>query len=283
MSKISSINAWIKRIFSIQTLSLIVAIIAAYYTYRAYVDSRPAQLSVYLPSLNDNRDDFLYKEAKEVSNIWNLGFYEIPPVSINNAAYGGVDNVLLFPIIRNESRKSVKDLTVDVYIWYDKCMSPFFNPNNLDYYAINCLDYDIVEQTYQNVHLRYKTNVLPSKRIVEYPIKTLMLFMADDSISQQGGLIDMTFSITYEGITKPILFRYCSKMYYRDSFDESFINMARHSFYKEDVFSNLLRNKKYDGEWVIIEQNNVYRNIKHLSDKEFLTFGSFMIDDLQEQ
>lgn len=278
-NKYDIIIVWFKRIFSIQTISLIVSIIAAYFTYQAYVDSRPSTISVELPSLNSSRNNFIMTDASNVSHYWSLGFHTIPPVSINDGAIGGVENILLFPIIENKSSKSIQNFQASISISWNDCMSDIFKDQDV----INDKAYNIESIDNNSVEMSYKSDILAANAFLPYPFRTLHLFMANEQISTEGGDIEFIYHVNYDGAEKPIRFKYTARMFYSENFSKKFIGESKYRFYDKKTFTNWFADRNYnDGEWVIIDENYVYRNIKHLSNEQYKALGAFKFEDLQE-
>ena len=72
-------------------------------------------------------------------------------------------------------------------------------------------------------------------------------------------------------------------MFYSENFSKKFIGESKYRFYDKKTFTNWFADRNYnDGEWVIIDENYVYRNIKHLSNEQYKALGAFKFEDLQE-
>lgn len=173
MAKDNNIITWLKRIFSIQTISLIVALVAAYFTYKTYNDNKPGEITVELPLLNDDMDEITYIDASRIKRYFNLGFYTIPPVSINDGMMGGTLNMLLFPIIQNETNRSFKDFTADIYIWSDEPMHQLFQDSSDDEMFLDLTNYTITSWDKYSIHLTYNRNILLRKECSHTQLKVL--------------------------------------------------------------------------------------------------------------
>lgn len=282
----------VKKIFSIQTISLIVAIFAAFFTYKAYVDNTPGQLTIELPVLNDDMDEITYIDASKIKRYFNLGFYTIPPVSINEGTMGGPLNMLLFPVIQNKTKRSFKDFTADIYIWSDGPMHQLFLDSSDDTMFLDLTNYTITYRDEYNIHLRYNQNILLPNRKLPYPINSFMLYRASDKISSIGGNVVFNYYLTYDGINEPISFEYNARMFYDNKYDNEesgygfpnrFKGVAAYNYLYEEVFENTRRRRRVgeDGEWVFILQNRVYRDFKHLTSEEFKTLDDKSYYNLQ--
>ena len=292
MAKDNNIITWLKRIFSIQTISLMVALVAAYFTYKAYDDNKPGQLTIELPVLNDDMDEITYIDASGIKRYFNLGFYTIPPVSINYGKMGGPLNMLLFPIIQNDTQRSFKDFTADIYIWSDEPMHQLFQDSSDDEMFLDLTNYTITSQNEYSIHLTYNQNILPPKRMLPYPINCFMLYRASDKISSIGGNVVFSYDITYDGINEPISFEYNSRMFYDGKYDDEeggdgfpsrFKGEAAYKYLDNEVFANNVRRRRAseEGEWVFILQNRIYRDFKHLTSEEFEALDDKSYSNLQ--
>lgn len=295
MGQDNNVKKWLRRIFSIQTVSLLIAIFAAYYTYKAYIANRPGELLITFPVLNSSQDEITYIEASEVKRYFSLGFYDIPPVSVNDARIGGPENMLLFPVVSNITDRSLKGFSADIYIWHNENMLKLFEESQTSsvFPFINTTSYDIKSQDNYGLHLSYNKDYLAANRRLPNPINTFMLFMANEKIGTQGGDVAFTYYITYDGLKEPISFQYNARMFYREdedmdedtsSFTSDFIINARYNYFKNKVFAQTMNRSEFeDGEWIFIDRNNVYRNIKHLLSDEFMNMKNAVITDLQEK
>lgn len=275
------ISKWLKRIFSLQTLSIIIALFGTYYTYKAFIENQPAEISFKIPKLEG--ESLIYEDARDLSNIWTLGIYKIPPVEINRAIMGGIENMLLFPIIGNKSDKSIQHFRCKIHVWYDHCMAKLFKDSkeaselpfiNSEYYTIN-------SETEHNIVFSYNFDYLPAQTRLPNPINFFYLFLAEKEISTTGGLVKFHYSITYDGAKEPLEFQYTARMYYNENSDDNFTKRATERFLQNDVFTSWVGNEKYDGRWAIIINNKFYDDIKHLSSDEFAKSPYRSIRDLQ--
>jgi len=249
-------------------------------SFSAYILSSPKepQITITLPTLNSSRDDWGESvDAKNISRYCSLGFYNIPVLGLNNGAIAGTNNVLLYPIIANKSSKSVRDLYVKIEIFYDAPMKSILS-------YLNTEKYNITSQTENRISLSYKGNILHPHMIVAKPLSMLYV-SGDDGIDVVEGEVTFCYTITYDGANEPIHFEYIAKIYYSDdNFTTDFIGNANYAYLDEYVYSNRYNPLKplyKDGEWIIIYHNNLYRDIKHLSNKEFKELKINQFSNLQ--
>lgn len=284
MAENSSFVTWLKRIFSIQTASLIIAIFAAYYTYSAYISSLPGQLTIEFPTIDEEKNKFSFSDAHDITRYFSIGFYEIPPVSINNGFIGGINNILLFPTLSNNTDKSLKDFSADIYIQYDGVMLNLIEESKGDKFFIDTTNFDIISEDMYSIHLSYNKNYLLANRRLPDPLQTLFLFKANEKISILGGEIKFDYHITYDGAKDPISFQYNAKLFYDENgFSDNFIANSVYKYLKSDVFANTLDRHNYaDGEWVFISQNYVFRKFKHLSSDDFSQIENVSWSDLHD-
>lgn len=290
----NNITTWLKKIFSLQTISLLVALVAGYYTYKTYKDSQPAQISVELPVLNEEKDEFIENlDTKGVKRYFSLGFYNIPLVSLNDGRIAGPENMLLFPVIGNKSKKSLKDFTADVSVWFDDNMTSLFKESRDDENFLNTASYEIKSESERGVLLCYKKNVLAPNSYLPYPLKWLILYNADKKIKNNGGEICFTYYITYDGAEEPIEFQYKARLYYDEDyssdeeidsiFNKRFVSYAMYNFLQNDVYAQTSDRREFeDGEWMFICRNSIYRNLKHISQEEFKNLDDYSMKKLQE-
>lgn len=173
----SAIVRWLKRIFSIQTVSVIAALVAAYYTYKAYVANEPSQVSILNLSL---------LKQKDVVNQRNFIYLMSPN-------YRLLPIVLGTPIIINQTNNSIKNFRLEIDI---------FHPDlKYDDDKIN-KDYETIEKdsSLHTLKLRYKHDVLNAQSTIPYPIQSMYLPkdipFSNDSIFN----VFMNYSLTYDGI-----------------------------------------------------------------------------------
>lgn len=280
------IKRWLERIFSLQTLSVIISLVALYYTIRNFCDKEVEPLAVQIPIFNDERYEFDFKSVEGVSNYWSLGVYDCPIVDFTGVL-GGPYNMLHFPIIANTADKSVNNFKCVVHIYFDTCMSSIISNNISNPDFINTVDFDIIRYTDNNLTLKYKHSNLTAYSLLSCPIKYFFLGEASDDIYTEGGYLSFNYDITYDGAINPIRFNYVARMYIDESPDDILVEKSINEkiinkFLRNDVFSNWVGNRKDDdGEWAILVNGEIYRNIKHLSSKEFERFKYNSIDDLQ--
>ena len=289
MTANNGVTGWLKKLFSVQTISLLIAVFAAYFTYKAYVSGQPGRLDVELPVLNQAKDDISYIDAEGISRYFSIGYYGIPPVTINNGFIGGPENMLLFPVISNQSDKSLKDFSADIHILFDDVMAPLFNDSDSDESFLNLTDYDIKSRNSRNIQLTYnKGNLAANKRLPD-PLRTFFLNNAGKKIATTGGQVVFTYYVTYDGAKEPLNFQYNARMYFDENWDNrppdrKFTYAAFKSFLKNTVFENSLHRSNFEnGEWVLINRNKLYRNIKHLTPGEFADLDNISIPSLQEK
>ena len=173
----TAIMRWLKRIFSLQTVSVIAAIIAAYYTYKAYVANEPSQVSIVNSSLLKqvnvvNQRNFIYLMSPN---------YRLLPIALGT------------PIIMNQTNNSIKDFRLEIDI---------FHPDlKFDDDEIN-KDYETIEKdsSIHTLKLRYKHNVLNAQSTIPCPIRSMYLPkdipFSNDSVFN----VFMNYSLTYDGI-----------------------------------------------------------------------------------
>lgn len=190
---------------------------------------------------------------------------------------GGPDNMLLFPLISNNTDKSLKNFSAIISIWSDEPMHKLFKESMNDDSFLDLTDYSVISQNEYSVDLEYNKDILHANSVLPYPMDIFLLFRANDKISTLGGNVTFSYYITYDGAKKPIIFEYNACMYYDGSYEDreqkfsnSFKANAAYRYLHDKVFANNSGRSIYgDGEWVFIIQNQIYRNFKHLTSEEF--------------
>ena len=217
--KESHIINWLKKIFSIQTISLLVALVAAYFTYKSYIDNKPGDLTIEFPILNDEMDSVSYIEASNVSRYFSLGFCEIPLIPINDGRLAGPNNMLLFPIIGNQSSKSLKNFSADIRIWSNDIgvlLTDNIDTNNENGY-IDITNYNIISKSENSIELAYNKDYLSANKWLPCPLSHDNLYngfyLGDSKIAKKGFNLFFYYYITYDGIESPITFVYDTKIF----------------------------------------------------------------------
>ena len=179
-----TMEKWLERIFSVQTLTVIVGAIAAFFAYKSYKDSQPAKIHF---ALITNLNDYIKVDNKTL--FVNL----IVP---NNKLIPWGSGVLPdgTPVIVNESSKSIKNLKLEVDIFYPDCGICEISQ-----------DYDIVkhDSLVHLIKLGYKYDILNAFSSIQPPIENLYL---DDSSSFPKDSCTMFwfhYNIIYDGASKP--------------------------------------------------------------------------------
>lgn len=280
------LKIWLKRIFSVTTISVIISIVALYYTIKTYVVSlpeHPPQITIRFPVFDWEEYTFIYEERSQVTDYWILSIYDCPLIS-ENAAFCGPKNTISLPCICNETSESLKDFTFRVRVYFDDIAEKYVN------YEVNDLAFEILEKDANSIYFRYKNDVLPPHTSLPNPILLYDFVEISDSrkydiMENAGCYVRYEYEITYEGADRYIKIDLYHKMYYIDDATEDYVNQKTSKFLKENVFVLGDRRIKYEENdvWAIVANGSFYDNIRHLSKDDFAKLNFTDIDDLQQK
>lgn len=223
----STIIRWLKRIFSIQTISVIAGLIAAYYTYITYIGNEPSKLSIeYLIN------DFYYKDS--TINFDDKRFF-FTSIQSSNGSIDLVDpiykdkSIATIPRYVNNTNKSITNFRCEIYL-YSSWM--YYKEDDINH------DYEIIErQQSGDVKLRYKYNVLNAHSILPFPLTRVHLSLHDpiaESYNYQPEYtIHLDYCFTYDGIDNPLYTR--TEIF---SFDNNDLNYNKH---QEDYINKMYK------------------------------------------
>lgn len=216
----ASIVSCLKKLFSVQTMTVIASIAsicAAYFAYITFVNNQSPQLSreFYLFDHHINVDDkrcFLNLIAPN-HNLISLGSGEANyfPTCIPN--------------IVNNTSKSIKDLLIEVTISYRDLE---IQPKDI------CKDFDIIkhDEACHLLTLRYKYDILNAGRAIPIPVSWIQLPKYASFSKDKYHMFWLYYTITYDGIPKPQeIFSY-NYVYFdgelslRDEHIDEFLTMA---------------------------------------------------------
>lgn len=180
----------------IAIITLVVAIIAAYYTIKAFYDNRPPKLCF----------EFRYKgNSINVDDIDVFIIYVVPYYSALNLKvfYSIEDAHNGIPYIYNNSNKMMKNLSMEINV-ISRNMSPGWIQK----------DYEVIEKHSQpdngrdHIYLRYKDDYLYAQSSILPPINYMSANRDYDTLSQgKHAWAKLDYEIAYDGIPKPKNFR----------------------------------------------------------------------------
>jgi len=159
----TAVIRWLRRIFSLQTISVLAALVAAYFAYKSYQDSQPSPLSVIYEDKSLTLDGHFYCFENLIIPSTKDGILlDFAPF---NDQYMDMRIPNGFPLIFNDTKKGINNfkLDVDVNYKFDVCIKP----------EDICPDYEIIEDDTisREMKLKYKHNVLNAKSFIPLPIK----------------------------------------------------------------------------------------------------------------
>lgn len=227
----SKITKWIKRLFSVNSLMLIVAVFTAYIAVITLVQSKPGSLDYYISKSGD-----VYKIDNNIMYLSCITDY-VDELS---------DDV---PIIRfvNKERNAITNLNVEISA---QVCNVVFSDDYIIKRKING-DED-VENGVFDYSLKLKKNYLESGNYLSFPITEIV---NEDELA----IISLKYNIFYDGLGEPIKFEYGFININRE-IDESLLK----TYYDNHNFNIIFnQNPKLDYENVaFIFKDTIVSNIK---------------------
>lgn len=277
--KFDNIIGWLKRFFTIQTISLIITIFAAYYTYKSYADNQREQLTTIIyDNIDFDPDKSEYVDITKTKTIWSLNIANIPCFSFNNS----MGQLVTTPLFVNSSKNGLNNFSCDIKIWYTQALEKCFNGK--EYYSLINLEGDLNEKGYSivnwsnnTIHLKYNTTFFPANETLSFPLDYLIL---PDNC--QNSQISVSYYITYDGAEDYNQSIQHFSFYYLEELDKDRENNITNNWLKKDVFNKLYGNHKIkNSKWAIVINGKLYNDIKHFTEEEFKSYKYSNLEDLQ--
>ncbi len=196
----ASVIEWLKRIFTLQTLAVIVGFIAALYAVKSYKDNRLSKISM----------EYWTNDKKIIKNVDNIVRFEnlICPYErmVKLDGYG-------YPMLVNKSSKSVNNLQLTIEVNYERL--GFFDKDISSDYSV--IEHNTVTRT---IKLRYNPTILNAKSVIPFPIGKMYL---PDTIPIQKDecfSVHFQYKFTYDGMPgnprlfMPIVFYITDHVYF---------------------------------------------------------------------
>ena len=184
----NKLSTWLERIFSIQTFSLLVAIVGVYYGIKSFLHNEESNitLEIYNPITEK------YINIDGVSIIWIV----YKPFSEDQEELEFVDDdekcPVFVPIFRNITEKSLKNFKCEItYEDIDVEENEDYINNN---YEILDADNDDVDY---DLLLKYKYDVLHAQSELPTPLTSWDFSVDEELVSE--------YKISYDGLSKPML------------------------------------------------------------------------------
>ena len=284
MEKENIIIKWLKRIFTVQTLSVIVAIVAAYYTYQMYMDSRPTHIDMQYYEWDWDNKEYIISDVKNTKVFWSLFFSDAPYIQLNHHTDTPIPiyKLIGFPIISNSSSKSLEHFECHVTIHFDESMKENFKRSlekETQEGHIRILDpsvdFQVERWTDNTVELKYSSNFLAAGRGLPEPFYELYLGSLNDDNDhpEEGYNISLRYFITYDGLKEPISFVYRLTVYVSDEYEGLKVdeNLMR-KYLKDNIYQKGVSNDYNQEEsWAFILNNHLINNIKHSYDGDIFS------------
>lgn len=228
----TAIMRWLKRIFSIQTVSVIAALVAAYYAYKSYIDNQPSQISleynVFHETINaDDKQNFINLMA---ANYRSLAFG-------SGYSDGFIPNGM--PNIINKTNKSIKNFKLEVTIRFFHLA---FRQEDIN------KDFEVIENdtTFSTLKLKYKYDVFNAQSAIPIPLKFMHLPESEPFSDDNTYTILFSYNITYDGISEPRDFGISYIVYFDNeehlSITDKHIDEFLSSCYKQGCFTEYKNN-----------------------------------------
>ena len=230
----SIIIKWLKRIFSIQTLTVVATLAAAYFGYKTYSDNQPAQLCIEYDFLDFERNYDLYDDyelktievnhsIKRIMVLLDERFFtrDLHLAPYDNKDHDDIHFNLPIPTIKNKSNKIINDLDVTI----DFCPN-FFSVDDDEKidskYIIQNIDtIRTGDKIFINYVFKYKEKLLYANSNLYCPVNHLYLKDDVNFDPEYSGTypydVSFTYTIKYNGLEKPICFDIDLFAYMQDS------------------------------------------------------------------
>lgn len=187
--------SWLKRIFSAQTIGIIITILFGLVTLAAYLHQLPAKITVEYNISN-----------KKTFNIEGKNYFDVLIPSFDGNVflypftYGFDHAVTGLPTLANKSNKSVTNLRLDVEV---VCEGFRMDSESL------CNDFEIISTQTDTLgrkttkyHLKYMHDILNAHTCI--PLPFTHLYKADTAC--HFGSVVLQYSMSHEGIKSPLFF-----------------------------------------------------------------------------
>lgn len=272
--------AWLKRIFSVTTLSIMISVVGLYYSIKTYFDNLPEQATIEFSLFDWDRYLFVSEDVTETTDYWMINIYDCPIIS-NYPDLCGPQNTLTLPRICNNTKESLKDFSYTVYIHFDKTMEKHAA------YVVDTQEYDIIRKDSGYIHLKYKNKTLPPHTVLPMPILYDFTKMDENgytTLEDSGCVVTYEYDIVYDGVDDRIAINFYHRFFYNKNATQTYINQKVLSFLKDDIFVKdawQLEQEKND-KWAIVVNGLIYKNIKHFSQEDFSKFHYTKVEDLQQ-
>lgn len=154
---------WVKKIFSIQFLSLLVAIAGVLFAYYQFVYNKTPKLTIEL-DMHKSDDGIVRKNVDDIHNFYGVFFYDIPLADLGYTTYLPEGIQIPYVHILNKGKKAITNLFCDIRVVYD-------NDFDSEMIAFNTSKFQI-----EHNHLKYTENKLNACSAIPIPINELLLF-----------------------------------------------------------------------------------------------------------
>ncbi len=188
--KTSSISSWLKRIFSLQTITVVATVLGTYYAWVEYIRDKDPEISLQIY-------DHQHKDLIDLTDYpLVLTFFTLDPddseIYFNTSNH--VNNFIL-PNIKNNSKKSLKNFKCKVSVRL------FFDDLGLDEGDDEIgEEFEVLRTDSHSLQMTYKENVLHAQSSLPVPLRS---YWFDEEHFQ---FLIIEYSISYDGLEKPLYF-----------------------------------------------------------------------------
>lgn len=262
------IKYWVKKIFSIQFLSLLVAIAGVIIAYYQFVYNKTPELAIELDS-HKYETDIKRENVNDVRNFYGVFFYDVPMVNFGYTTEIPIGIQIPYVHIRNKGKKAITNLDCQINVVYDEN----FDNEMIGYNTANFQ----IEQYHSSSKFKYTENVLKAGSGIPLPLVELLLFSLNEESTNEKGYFDLSFyyHLTCDGRSEPLYFKYQMRFYNADKF-------KNHKSALQLFTKSMINSDRYLGKSVLIyvKQFNGYAVDNTSSTKRFVFDNNTTINDL---
>ena len=269
---------WLKRLFSAQTISILIALFGAFFTYKTFYRNEPSQLSIILPEMTDKVDKkdgfviFNTYDVRDITHFYCLKITDIPLIQLDYRDGIQIGTPTPFPILLNDTKKTIHSFDCSISTWWDSSLSDLYDTE----WCVVSDDLNVIRQNNQSVVLKYTPDHLTPHTRISLPFE-YTLYLSDDKTN----LTKFNYVVTYEGVPQAINFHYTLRTYIEDPVNDQLLGIRIRDFLDKDVYTDWIGNDRMPNEKKALIINDKYygilRNFKNHD--EFLKFQYKTLDD----
>lgn len=273
---------WLKWLFSFKTITviagLIIGAVAAYYTYKSYLDNKPPQLGIEI------RD---YEKSINV-NVEHIHFFRNFYIPCYDLVFLSSDNEFKpngIPFVYNNSSKIMNNFKLRIHVVYTQYEITHICSD----YKITNLD-TIRDGLYKIMDLEYRSDVLYAQSAIPVPFSSMSISESDSLSEERFAWARLCYDIAFDGIPKPKSFEVNYYSYFDEyedfynygnpeDFEDEYIEKILSDYYSEDYEFSMLT-------LVSVLDNDVTKFVippKKFTDEKFEKFKKDFVEDFKKQ